>query len=110
MRLTFCFSRSCRPKSLVREPEVRPCWPGLLSNLALSPIARRALLRNRSVPSRRASFALGPRERATLVSFFILREPEACAGLAGGVVGAPTVGFNAKVGLCIPGRRGQEKQ
>ena len=33
MRLTFCFSRSCRPKSDVREPEVRPCWPGLASNL-----------------------------------------------------------------------------
>ena len=45
----------------VREPEVRPCWPGLLSNFALSLMARRALFRNRSVPSRRESLALGPR-------------------------------------------------
>jgi hypothetical protein len=35
MRLTFCFSRSCRPKSLVREPLVRPCWPGLDVELGL---------------------------------------------------------------------------
>jgi pyruvate carboxylase len=45
----------------VRWPEVRPCWPGLESNLALSLMERRALLRNRSVPSRRESLALGPR-------------------------------------------------
>jgi hypothetical protein len=34
---------------------------GLVSNLALSAIERRALFKNRSVPSRRASLALGPR-------------------------------------------------
>ena len=53
----------------VRVPDVRPCWPGLLSNLTLSPIGRRALFRNRSVPSRRESLPLGPRKRATLLSF-----------------------------------------
>ena len=45
----------------VRLPLVRPCWPGLLSNLALSLMERRALFRKRSVPSRRESLALGPR-------------------------------------------------
>src|SRR3546814_7232627 len=35
MRLSFCFSRNCRPKSEVRAPEVRPCWPGLDSSLHL---------------------------------------------------------------------------
>src|SRR6187399_1844834 len=85
MRLTFCFSRNCRPKSLVREPLVRPCWPGLDSNFDLSLIARRALFRNRSVPSRRESLALGPRRRATLLSFacqsdatFMSRESGGC--------------------------------
>jgi hypothetical protein len=50
-----------REATVVAEPLVRPCWPGLLSNLALSLIERRALFRNRSVPSRRESLALGPR-------------------------------------------------
>ena len=57
----FLPERGPLPKSEVREPEVRPCWPGFESNFALSLMARRALFRNRSVPSRRASLALGPR-------------------------------------------------
>src|SRR5436189_3055835 len=96
MRLTFCFSRSCRPKSEVRVPEVRPCWPGLLSNLTLSPIGRRALFRNRSVPSRRESLPLGPRKRATLLPLSNLTQrPQiwTCASLASVVVCAQTVGF-----------------
>src|SRR3954471_21910290 len=79
MRLTLCFSRRCRPKSDVRWPEVRPCWPGLESNFALSLIERRALFRNRSVPSRRESLALGPRERATFFFFSVY-----CPGLLAG--------------------------
>src|SRR6218665_2748483 len=82
MRLPFCFSRSCRRWSEVRAPEVRPCWPGLESNFDLSAIERRALLRNRSVPSRRESLALGPRQRATSASFIHL--PQGIAGAARG--------------------------
>src|SRR5271154_2452976 len=69
MRLTFCFSRSWLPKSDVRAPDIRPCWPGLLSSLHLVSSARRRLFKNRSVPSRRDNLQLGPIYRATLVSF-----------------------------------------
>src|SRR4051812_31873018 len=47
-------------------PDFTPCWPGFESSLHLESSERRALLRNRSVPSRRASLHLGPRYRATV--------------------------------------------
>src|SRR4029079_3645252 len=53
----------------MRMPERTPCWPRLVSSLHLESSERRALLRKRSVPSRRASLHLGPVYRATFASY-----------------------------------------
>src|ERR1700686_1306178 len=50
----------------MRIPDFTPCWPGLESSLHLESSDRRALFRNRSVPSLRASLHLGPMYRATV--------------------------------------------
>src|SRR5436305_11032191 len=46
-------------------PDFTPCCPGFVSSLHLESSERRALLRKRSVPSRRASLHLGPMYLAT---------------------------------------------
>ena len=71
MRLTFCFSRSCRPKSEVREPEVRPCWPGLASNLHLSPIGPAGALQEEVGAFAAGEFGLGAEVACHLMSFSI---------------------------------------
>src|SRR5271169_5120808 len=50
----------------IRIPDLTPCWPGFESSLHLESSDRRALFRNRSVPSRRASLHFGPMYRATI--------------------------------------------
>src|SRR5580704_18479651 len=50
----------------MRIPDFTPCWPGLESSLHLESSDRRALFRNRSVPSLRASLHFGPMYRATI--------------------------------------------
>src|SRR5208282_19556 len=50
----------------IRIPDFTPCWPGLESSLHLESSDRRALYRNKSVPSLRASLHFGPMYRATI--------------------------------------------
>src|SRR4029450_5808097 len=57
----------------MRMPDFTPCWPGLASSLHLESSERRALLRKRSVPSRRASLHFGPVYRAPVSPCQILR-------------------------------------
>src|SRR5271169_4533858 len=58
----------------IRIPDLTPCWPGFESSLHLESSDRRALFRNRSVPSLRASLHFGPMYRATLLSRLRVRK------------------------------------
>src|SRR5271169_3668811 len=59
----------------MRIPDFTPCWPGLESSLHLESSDRRALFRNKSVPSLRASLHFGPIYRATVAILFNASDP-----------------------------------
>src|SRR6187397_3064971 len=74
-------------------PDLTPCWPGLVSSLHLESSERRALLRKRSVPSRRASLHLGPVYRATFSVPYLFKFSVGIASPADRVIQLNTTPF-----------------
>src|SRR4030095_1394540 len=70
MRLTFCFSRNCRPYPTIFAFRSRPCCPGekFLFSIPHDGLKQRSPLRNNFIPSRRQSLQTGPMYLANVVS------------------------------------------
>src|SRR5215471_1762123 len=70
MRLTFCFSRNCRPYPTIFALRSRPCCPGakFLFSIPHDGLKQRSPFRNNFIPSLRQSLQTGPMYLANVFS------------------------------------------
>src|SRR5262249_13672 len=71
MRLTFCFSRNCRPYPMIFALRSRPCCPGakFLFSIPQDGLKQRSPFRNNFIPSLRQSLQTGPMYLANVFSY-----------------------------------------
>src|SRR5262245_31033088 len=75
MRLTFCFSRNCRPYPMIFALRSRPCCPGakFLFSIPHEGLKQRSPFRNNFIPSLRQSRHTGPMYLANVLSYVFFR-------------------------------------